>query len=88
MTAERRHNPLAPQVTSEDAARKEAFEASHPGSAIVRDAAGIWKGHVPLEDGSEVFKARYEWDGEDGGGLPQLLDDLEAALRPDSPDIS
>jgi hypothetical protein len=76
-------------VTSKDTARKETLEARHPGTVIVRDDAGVWKGHVPLRGGGHVFKARYEWDeGPHGGGLPQLLDDLEAALAAEPGDTS
>lgn len=74
-------------VTPGTGARLAAFKARHPQAVIGHDDANhVWRGHVPLGD-CEVFKVRYDYDGdlERGGGLPRLLDDLEAAVRGEDP---
>jgi len=72
-------------ITPADETRKAGLESRYPGTAITHheiDRVGVWQGHVPLPGGTELFKARYDWDG----GLPQLLDDLEAAIAEARPD--
>jgi hypothetical protein len=69
-------------ITPEQRIRIDAFQAAHPGAVIVL-TSGLWKGHVPAGGGAEVFKVRREGPGRNGGGLDQLIEDLEAEVNPD-----
>ena len=86
------HRPLAapvvpvPAPDAATAAWRAAFETAHPGTVIRFETAGIWQGLVPAEanGGTEVFLVRGDWDGDYGGGLPQLLADLTEAVERES----
>lgn len=73
-----------PPPDEDEQERLARFQEAWPEAVITHDSVGLWKGHVPLGD-SEVFIVRYDGDCARGGGLLQLLKDLEEALRGEAP---
>jgi hypothetical protein len=78
--------PTPAGISFEDLRLLAEFRRAYPEAVVVRDAAGAWKGHATLRDGSEIFKVRLEGEGQLGGGLPKLLEDLETMLTADRQD--